>query len=352
VQREALRIVRYFGYRSALPTVLEMVDTADTRLREAAILALSLIEDPRAMTALIERASSTDATTRAIAARALGQATKTAESVQALLRIIGDDDAWVRYYAAQALGRLGALEALPALSALLNDAAPQVRISAIEALSHLPSSEAFEALKLAANSPEADLRRSAVLGFGTQRRLDAIPILVNALESHDPGTRLVAATALGVLDTEESVAAIGRGANDPDESVRSTAIGLLAQMRSRAATLALIGLAPEYRGLDRVRLALSAASPGRIEGLTSALVDADDEKAALLASALARMRTPEAHAALIAGMDLPNVAARKAVATALGALGGEPAVEALRRAARLDPNEEVRRISALASAQA
>jgi HEAT repeat protein len=96
---------------------------------------------------------------------------------------------------------------------------------------------------------------------------------------------------------------------------------------------------------------LSADIPGRIEGIMSALPQADDETAAVLTSALARMRTREALAALIQSFTLPNVAARKAVATALGALGTGEALDAVRRAAKSDPDVEVRRICALAATQ-
>ncbi|HEX2734771.1 MAG TPA: HEAT repeat domain-containing protein [Polyangiaceae bacterium] len=351
VQREGLRIVRYFGYRSALPKTLELTQVSDVRLREAAILALSLIEDSEAQATLIQLAASVDEKTRAMAMRALGQAPRTVATEQVLLRATSDPEPWVRYYATQALGSIGASDALPRLRALLTDAAPQVRVSAIEALSHLPCNEAFEALREAATTDEPDLRRAAVLGLGSLRRTDALPILIGALQSTDAATRLVATSALGGFDTEMAVAALGRAANDPDESVRSTAIGLLATLKSKAATLALIGLLPEYRNLDRVRLALSEPSPGRIEGLVFALTTADDETAAVLASALARMRTPEAQQALVASLTLPSVAARKAIATALGALGTPDVIETLRLTARTDPDEEVRRISTLASAQ-
>jgi HEAT repeat protein len=315
-------------------------------------MALSLIEDAQAVSAMVQQAAAPNEKTRAMAIRALGQAAQSDEGLRALLVATKDPDAWVRYYAAQALGRLGAVDALSALSGLLNDPAAQVRISAVEALSHLPSPQAFEAMERAATSDETDLRRAAVLGFGTLKRAEALPILLAALGSEDPATRLVAASALGHFDTSAAVAALGRAAKDEDESVRLTALGLLAEIRSREATMCLIGLLPECRNLDRVRLALSAASPGRIEGIVAALAEADDETAAILASALARMRTREALGALIASFTLPNVAARKAVATALGALGTTEAIETLRSAARRDADPEVRRISALAAAQA
>jgi HEAT repeat protein len=351
IKREALRLVRCFGYASALPIVLPLLDSPDERLREAATLALSLIEDPNAEQALILQAGSKDEKTRAMATRALGQAAKTPASVYTLLKATADVDSWVRYYAAQALGRLRLTEGLPALCGLLNDPATQVRVSAVEALSHLPSPEAFSALETAAQSEEPDLRRAAVLGLGTLERAEALPILIAALKSEDPATRLVAVSALGAFDSLPAIDALGHAANDDDESVSTTAVGLLAQKYSREATLALIRLLPQHRNVDRVRLALAASYPGRVEGVELALREADDETAAILASALARMRTSESLDALIASLQSNNVAARKAVAMALGALGGERVRESLHESTRTDPDPEVRRISALGSAQ-
>jgi hypothetical protein len=50
---------------------------------------------------------------------------------------------------------------------------------------------------------------------------------------------------------------------------------------------------------------------------------------------------------LIAAMDLPNVAARKAAASALAVISGKDALAVLARAAREDPELEVRQICSL-----
>jgi HEAT repeat protein len=350
VRREALRIIRFFGYRSALPIVLSTLDEGDERLREAAIMALPYLEDPDALTALQAQAHSEHAKTRAIATRALGQVPPSHSIEDALIESTRDPDAWVRYYAAQALGKLAVLRALPQLVALLSDSAGQVRVAAVEALSHLSTDQAFSALAEAATSGEPDVRRAAVLGFGILKRADALPILIQALRSEDSATRLVAASALGRFEVDEAVEALGHAARDADESVRLTAIGLLADISSAVATLALVRLLPECRDVDRVRLALSAASPGRISGIMQALQTADDEIAGVLASALARMRTREATQALIETLGTPNTPARKAAVTALAAMGTNDALDAVRTAGRTDSDPEVRRISVLATA--
>ena len=101
--------------------------------------------------------------------------------------------------------------------------------------------------------------------------------------------------------------------------------------------------------------ALALPVEGRVSGLVLALRDADDETAPVLASALARMRRPDAVRALIDAMGLASVAARKAAASPLAVLASQgrsherskDALAALRKAASEDPDPQVRQICAL-----
>jgi HEAT repeat protein len=64
------------------------------------------------------------------------------------------------------------------------------------------------------------------------------------------------------------------------------------------------------------------------------------------------MHTREAQQALLAALQCEHVPARKAAATALGALGSVEALDALEKSASSDPDNEVRRISALTTSRA
>ena len=173
--------------------------------------------------------------------------------------------------------------------------------------------------------------------------------MLRALASSDTPTRLVAVSALGATRGAGKAEALARAARDADENVRLTAIGFLAEDTSVEATFALVALLLDAPERDRVRIALSAPSTGRITGIRQALDGADEELASQLASALARMHTGDAVEALIAAATSPNVAARRATATALGAVAVPEALEALRRVARDDEDADVRRIAALAA---
>jgi hypothetical protein len=78
-----------------------------------------------------------------------------------------------------------------------------------------------------------------------------------------------------------------------------------------------------------------------------ALEGASEELAPLLVSILARFDRSTTKTALLAAIRLNNPAARKAAAPALAAHADPEMTAALREAADLDPDPEVRRICAL-----
>jgi HEAT repeat protein len=347
VRRAALRILGYFGYDAALPVFLDALGDADARVREVALAGLPYLDAPAALDALLATASAPDPRARAAAARALGQSSAERRVVASLEAALGDEDAWVRYYACKSLGKLGHEEAAPRIAALLDDEAGHVRVGAVEALSCLHGEIASAALQKAAGESDADVQRAALIGLGLTGRPEAIRHLVAAMTSPDTATRIVAVSAIAGLSAPEALPALVRAAGDGDEGVAATAMGILAQRPGVEATRALVGLFAAGGSMHRAFVALCAPLPGRIEGILEALGTADDELAAQLASALARMRRESANDALLAALGLPNAAARKAAATTLAALGTREARSALEQAATVDPDPEVRRVCSL-----
>jgi len=351
VRRAALRILGYFGYDAALPVFLEALGDPDARVREVVIAGLPYLDSPSALDALLEAAGGPDPRTRAAAVRALGQSTAEPRVVACLVGSLGDDDAWVRYFACKSLGRLGHEPAALRIAALLDDEAGHVRVGAVEALSGLQSDIAAAALHKAAGERDPDVQRAALIGLGLTGRPESLPPLIVGMASPDAATRVVAVSAIAGLSAPEVLPALTRAAGDPDEGVAAAAMGILAQRPGVEATRALVELLPTVGASHRAFAALSAPLPGRIEGILEALATADDELSALLASALARMRRESANEALLGALGLPNAAARKAAATTLAALGTQPARAALEQAALVDPDPEVRRVCSLVVAQ-
>jgi HEAT repeat protein len=350
VHRAALRILGYFGFEAALPVFLDRLRDPDARVRDLAIAGLPFVDGPLAIEALLEVTGALDAQSRAAAVRALGQTTPEPRVLSHLLEALDDADPWVRYYACKSLGRMGHVEAAPRIAERLDDDAGQVRVAAVEALSCLKSDLALATLQRATHEADPDVQRAALIGLGLAGHVESLPYLETATSSPDAATRLVAISALGGLSGSEILEPLARAVSDQDENVAAAALGILAEIPGVEATRALIKLldGPTY---ERVFLALATFVPGRVEGLVEALETAGDELSAHLATALARMRKENASAALVAALGLRNAAARKAVATALAAVGMREAFPMLEQASALDPDPEVRRVCSLVVAQ-
>jgi HEAT repeat protein len=346
IRRSAVRILSYFGYPEALDVLLEAIDDGDERIREGSAPGLALVDDPRATTALVAAAAHASAATRGAVMRALGQAAGTPEVVAALRSALDDDDAWVRYYACQSIGKLQATSVAAKVEALLEDPAGQVRVAAVEAIARLGGDRAFGALDHASTSNDLDVRRAALTGLGRIRRPRAFTLLLRAASSDDAETRLAAVLAIAQTSSPEAIAALIRASGDPDARVRGAAFESLSHQAGREATRWLIDRLGIESERPRASFALAQPVEGRIEGILSALEVADSTMAAWLVEALLRMRGPNGGAAAEAVLQLDNVDARRAAASALVHVHTAAAREAIARAAEVDPDPEVRRICA------
>jgi len=344
LQRAALRIIGYFGYPEGLPALTQAALASDEKIREAAIAGLPFIDAPEAMQALLNAAQHPSPRTRTAAVRALGHTTGEAAARERLRLTLDDNDAWVRYYACQALGRLRDDSATEKVAALLSDDFGQVRVAAVEALAHLRGARAFSILSAVLGSPDADLNRAALVALGLSKRTEALAPLLSALSSAEATTRLVALSALAELGLPEAVPAIARATRDADEGVRVAATGFLAARGDAVATHELLSLLSEEPSREALIHALVKPVPGRSEAIADALAGADDALAGALVATLARMQSESGIAAIRDALASPNDAARRAAASALVAIRDSTSKTALERAALSDPDAEVRRI--------
>ena len=347
VRRAAVRILAYFGFEGSLDPLLGALADPDERVREAALQGLPIFDDLRAREALLAAAKDPVDRTRAVAMRALGQCVGDIRVSAYLIRGLSDSDPWTRYYACQALGRLAFEPAAEAIGRLLADPAGQVRVAAVEALAFLKSEAALLALEGAIADAEPDVQRAALMGLGVARRIESLPRMLAATKATDPATRIVALSAIAAFRSPDVLHALVEGAVDPDAEVSTVAIGLLSAIPGAAATTELANILRRSRSREQIVSALSVHVEGRVSGLSSALESADDETAGALTSALARMRRPDATAALLGTMTSSNSPARKAAATTLAGLGQPDALAILRVAVANDPDPEVRRICSL-----
>lgn len=346
--RQAFRLIGYFGFARGIEALLRGLSHDDSQLRELAVQSLGYIDDEPAKHAVMRVSRDADPRMRAAAMRALGHRPATFGATR-LLEALEDEDAWVRYYACQSLGRLQHEESAPAIARRLADPAGQVRVSAIEAMSRLQSAAATSYLLLGARSPDDDVRRACLTGMAISKRPEALPFIIEATSAPDAATRLVATSAIAAFDTPEVPRRLAELAvGDADDAVRFAALAALGERPGRDATTALIGLLDHPDMQARARELLSMSIHGRVEGILHALRDADDDAAARLTSALARMRAAEGYSALVAALSLANPSARKAAAITAAAIGSRALTSALRGRENTDPDPEVRRVIASA----
>jgi HEAT repeat protein len=348
-RRAALRVLCYFANPSALDIVIECARGSDDRLRDIAIAGLPLFDDSRVPELLLELSEAPVPRARAAAVRAMGHAAEDQRLLSRAVDALADADPWVRYFACQALGRWGQPAAADPLIQALQDPAGQVRVGAVDALAKLSDDRAREALSQAARSADLEVRRSALVALGSAPHTSFLAVLIEALDSDDAATRLVAVSSIARYTGSEPISAICRAAlGDPDESVRDSAIELLASQSLAPGLEALLSLLWREPDSERVISALGRRIEGRVSALSAALHTADPRTASALVAALSRIDTAESRTALLAALQLPNPAARRAAAEALTATRSPDALEALVQAASHDPEPEVRRICALA----
>lgn len=344
----ALRILSHLGSDRSLPVLLDAARQEDERAREIALLGLATIGGEESTRALLAASHHESPRTRAAGVRGLGHLEPAAEPLRRLREATSDADAWVRYYACQALGNAGDASAAETLLALMQDPAGQVRVAAVDALSKLATPAALEALNSAAQHADLEVRRAALAGIGLTKNPTFLDTLLSASESEDTATRLVAVSSLATLADARALERVGEVAHsDPEPSVKNAAIELLGESVSSPATVALIQLLASESSRPRAVRALSRHVKARAPQLSAALADASAEVAEALVAVLTALPRPNAEPLLLTALELQNEPARRAAVRALRfAFDSEAARQALAHAARHDPDPEVRRVAA------
>lgn len=344
----SLRILGHLGSERSLPVLLDAARQEDERAREIALLGLATLGGEQATDALLAASSHTSPRTRAAAVRGLGHLEYAPQAAQRLREATTDADAWVRYYACQALGNAGDASAAETLLGLAEDPAGQVRVAAVDALAKLRTPAALEALGRAALHADLEVRRAALAGIGFTKSLAFLPLLLSASESLDTATRLVSVSALASIGDAQALERVCDVAHtDEEPSVKNAAIELLGETANPQATVALIALLASASCRSRAVQALSRHAEARAPHLAAALEDASAELAEALVTVLTSLPQSSAEPLLLAALKLANEPARRAAVRALCfAFDSEQSAQALARAASHDPDPEVRRIAA------
>lgn len=155
-----------------------------------------------------------------------------APAINALTKALQDEDAFVRWSAARALGRMAPQKdekAVPALARALEDENGDVRVTAAAALERFgpAAGAAVPSLAKALQSKEADMRLLALKALAAigPESAPALPALSAALADPEAHVRRDAAHALKKLGpaARPAIEAIRKALNDPSAEVRRAA---------------------------------------------------------------------------------------------------------------------------------
>lgn len=321
-----LRALAKLADPRALPTVLELLDSTDPKVREAAVLAARGVLDPanpdgravepiqsalssatdldervalvellgrtgavRVQPTLIELASSGSIAVRRAALAALGTLGLPSKEVDAALtKALDDEEPLLRADAAVALARVGSADIAKDLLRRLVEAAEQDRQALGLALSGVlerteSAAVAKDAADAVASAPDT-YRDALIEGVGRMRAPNVVEVL-GAIAKGPPDDRRKVAEVLGGQPTAETL--LLELVKDSDPSVRAAAVWSLGKVGGASAVSALSPLLAD----PDVDVAVNAA--GALGRLAPRLGDAAAVTAALkepLCGALADRR--------------------------------------------------------------
>ena len=353
VRASAVRVAGYFGFEECVPALFRRLDDSDEEVRRAAIEQLPMLEDSRAEARLIEVLTAETARNRAAAAHALRQVEGTT-ATEALRRALGDEDAWVRYFAVGAIAPRVDIEIVPALVQMAqSDSAPHVRLAALQTLTLADAAIAGEIALPLIEDPNREVAAAALAAVASGSHAEADGLLEKAITSDDPFMRRAAVRALPARSSPRAaeLLASAAGLEDPPDLSRLL-IDSLARMAaagdagtSSAAVAALINMAASAETRDVALRAIAALPERTVSDVAVALGSSRTRTKLTGVEALARMRHPRASEALRAALHDEDPGVRRAAVAAFGRLGTTTAAADLRRLITTDPDERVRRLA-------
>src|SRR5580765_5854816 len=220
-------------------TLLRVLPDLGKEARNSAIRLVDKVADQRILGELLELMKHPEWWIGMNVARLLSRLTGPV-AMNALARLVRDDNAAVRLEAVNGVMRTKAKEAIPALCTRLRDQDIKVQTAAIEALVVLADVSAVPHLLDALKDESEYVRRGAVEVLNEVITPEAIKDLVDALRDADWWVRARSADALGTLGGPKVVDAVLGLVRDPDEFARRYAIEILNTVPDPRAVPALI----------------------------------------------------------------------------------------------------------------
>jgi HEAT repeat protein len=320
VRSAVVSAIRRAARRDLAPELIATArHDAEPVLRAAAFEALGALGAPEAVPAALDGLSDPDEAVRTAAIVVLGTLGGP-DAVERLRGRTADPDRGVRAAAARALGLLRAAEAGPDLLRLLADPEPSVREAAARGATDAGLAALAPGLTELLGDASLEVRHAAVVGLGRLGDVGAVPPLMHAFDGADSAMREAIVEAVGRLDVGRVEELMDTLVERHDTAAKLGAIRTLAGLPSPAAAVA----------LERLRQ------------------DAEPAVRAAAVAALGRAGGVSAPAAVAAALHDPDEAVRAAALDAAGRLGLEDEGPDVLDVLQGDPSPLVRERAALA----
>ena len=322
-QRAAQRLGLTGDRRATLLLVAALGDR-ERAVREAAVAALTRLQDPEAVEPLVRQLQAKEVGTRLAAASVFkewGGAQATGALIAALA---GDDSAQVRLLAAGALaasdtGTSAGEGAVASLIAALGDQDEKVRARAARSLEALQASQAVPHLVAVFGDPSDAVRQAAARALGALHDLVALDPLIAAVQDPSAAVRQTAADALQSLAPEHPLVQALHALVHGEPDARAQAAAALGELQDERAIPALRRALGERGPVqDRAAAALVRFGPDRVFDLfVGALDDPEDRIRTLAAWALGQLGDSRAEKPLLYALRDPVDQVRRSAAEAL-----------------------------------
>jgi len=277
-------------------------------------------EDTTVVNALIARLKDENAGVRRAAAQSLGQLGDI-RAVPPLIAVLADSDGEVRSAAVDALADLEDPRAIGPIAGLLKDPVTEVKRNALGALSHWEQGVPTAPVVALLDDGDADVRHQAVDLLEHLHARSAGSAVARLIHDPSADVRTAVVQALGNLREQSGIAAITEALGDPNADVRQAALGALNDLRAPIAEATLLNLMKDQNADVRQRAAELAGERSVVAAIPQLRRLIDDPRSDVreaATEALGHLADPAARQALQAALQSPDPKVRRAAAEALG----------------------------------
>ena len=277
-------------------------------------------QDTSVVNALIARLKDENAGVRKAAANSLGRLGDL-RAVPPLIAVLADSDAEVRAQAIDALADLEDPRAIGPIAGLLRDPVGDVKHNALSALSHWDQNVPTAPVIALLDDPDADVRHEAVNLLDHLHARSTGPAIARLIHDPSADVRGAVVETLGNLGEQSGAAAITEALADPNADVRQAALGALNDLKAPIAEATLLNLMKDANADVRQRAAELAGERSVIAAIAQLRRMIDDPRGDVreaATEALGHIADPAARQALQAALQSSDPKVRRAAAEALG----------------------------------